>query len=135
MAAALAGCGSNGASSAPAASGGGASASGSASASAAVKIGGIGPHRRRAAAYGVATRNGAQIAVDEINAKGGLQFEMNFQDDEADPRSGVNAYHTLQDWGMQIVYGCTTTGLASTWLPRPMPTGTSKPRPPPPPPT
>lgn len=103
----LAGCGSSGASSsAPAASG---SAAGSAS-GAAIKIGGIGPLTGSAAAYGVATRNGAQIAVDEINAKGGLQLEMNFQDDEADPEKGVNAYHNLQDWGMQLLYGCTTTG-------------------------
>lgn len=58
----------------------------------------------------MATRNGAQIAVDEINAKGGMQFELNFQDDEADAEKGTNAYNTLKDWGMQIVYGCTTTG-------------------------
>lgn len=104
MMATLAGCGSSGASSTPAASGS------APAAAAAIKIGGIGPLTGGAAAYGVATRNGAQIAVDEINAKGGLQFEMNFQDDEADAEKGVNAYHTLQDWGMQIVYGCTTTG-------------------------
>lgn len=106
MVATLAGCGNSGASSTPAASG---SASGSASA-AAIKIGGIGPLTGGAATYGIATRNGAQIAVDEINAMGGMQFELNFQDDEADPEKGVNAYHTLQDWGMQLLYGCTTTG-------------------------
>ncbi|BAK98314.1 putative branched-chain amino acid ABC transporter branched-chain amino acid-binding protein [Oscillibacter valericigenes Sjm18-20] len=109
MMATLAGCGSGGASSAAAASSG--SASGSAAASAdPIKIGGIGPITGSAAVYGIATRNGAQVAVDEINAMGGMQFELNFQDDEADAEKGVNAYHTLQDWGMQIVYGCTTTG-------------------------
>ena len=109
MMATLAGCGSSGASSAPAASAAG-SASGSAASAGAIKIGGIGPITGSAAVYGLATRNGAQIALDEINAKGGLQFEMNYQDDEADAEKGVNAYHNLQDWGMQIVYGCTTTG-------------------------
>ena len=103
----LAGCGSSGASSAPAGSSGAASSGSSAGA---IKIGGIGPITGSAAVYGLATRNGAQIAVDEINAMGGIQFEMNYQDDEADPEKGVNAYHTLQDWGMQVVYGCTTTG-------------------------
>lgn len=78
--------------------------------SAPIKIGGIGPVTGGAAVYGIATRNGAQVAVDEINAMGGMQFELNFQDDEADPEKGVNAYNTLQDWGMQMVYGCTTTG-------------------------
>ena len=94
MLACLAGCGND---SAPAASG-------------AIKIGGIGPLTGGAATYGIATKNGAQIAVDEINAKGGLQFELNFQDDEADGEKGVNAYNNLKDWGMQILYGCTTTG-------------------------
>ena len=78
--------------------------------SGAIKIGGIGPLTGGAATYGIATKNGAQIAVDEINAKGGLQFELNFQDDEADGEKGVNAYSNLKDWGMQILYGCTTTG-------------------------
>ena len=35
-----------------------------------------------------AVANGAQIAVDELNAKGGLQFELNAQDDEHDPSGG-----------------------------------------------
>ena len=107
MMATMVGCGSSSGSGAPAAS----NASGSsASSAAAIKIGGIGPITGSAAVYGFATRNGAQIAVDEINAKGGIQFELNYQDDEADAEKGVNAYHKLQDWGMQIVYGCTTTG-------------------------
>ena len=75
-----------------------------------IKIGGIGPLTGGAATYGIATKNGAQVAVDEINAKGGLQLELNFQDDEADGEKGVNAYNNLKGWGMQILYGCTTTG-------------------------
>lgn len=108
VASTLAGCGSNqAASSASNASG---SAPAGSSAAAPIKIGGIGPLTGSAATYGIATRNGAQIAVDEINAKGGMQFELNFQDDEADPEKGINAYHSLQDWDMQVLYGCTTTG-------------------------
>ena len=78
--------------------------------SATIKIGGIGPLTGDAATYGIATKQGAEIAVAEINAKGGIQFELNFQDDEADGEKGVNAYNALKDWGMQILYGCTTTG-------------------------
>jgi ABC-type branched-subunit amino acid transport system substrate-binding protein len=37
-----------------------------------------------AATYGNSVANGAKIAVAEINAMGGLQFELNFQDDEHD---------------------------------------------------
>lgn len=79
------------------------------SSSTAIKIGGIGPKTGSNAVYGTATLQGAELAVEEINAKGGLQFELNFQDDEGDAEKATNAYNTLQDWGMQIVYGCTTT--------------------------
>ncbi len=76
-----------------------------------IKLGGIGPTTGAAAIYGTATKNGAQIAVDEINAQGGdLQFELNWQDDEHDPEKSVNAYNNLKDWGMQALVGTTTTG-------------------------
>ena len=74
-----------------------------------IKLGGIGPTTGAAAIYGIATMNGAQIAVDEINALGGLQFELNWQDDEHDAEKAVNAYNTLKDWGMQALVGTTTT--------------------------
>ncbi len=92
-------------------SGGEGAASGSGSASgAAFKIGGIGPTTGGAAIYGNAVKNGAQIAVDEINAEGGdVQFELNFQDDENDAEKSVNAYNNLKDWGMQILVGTVTT--------------------------
>ncbi len=73
------------------------------------KLGGIGPLTGAAAIYGNAAKNGAQIAVDEINAKGGIQFELNFQDDEHDAEKSVNAYNKLKDWGMQILVGSVTT--------------------------
>ena len=75
----------------------------------AVKIGLIGPLTGAAAIYGNAVANGAQIAVDELNAQGGLQFELNAQDDEHDPEKSINAYNNLLDWGAQMVLGCVTT--------------------------
>ena len=74
-----------------------------------IKLGGIGPLTGGAAIYGNAAKNGAQIAVDEINALGGIQFELNFQDDEHDAEKSVNAYNNLKDWGMQILVGTVTT--------------------------
>ena len=76
------------------------------------KIGGIGPVTGAAAVYGLAVKNGAQIAVDEINADGGIngyQIDFQFQDDEHDAEKSVNAYNTLKDWGMQMLVGTTTT--------------------------
>ena len=74
-----------------------------------LKIGGIGPLTGGAAVYGIATKQGAEIAVQEINAKGGLQLALDFQDDENDPEKAINAYNALKGNGMQVVYGCTTT--------------------------
>ncbi len=73
------------------------------------KIGGTAPLTGGAAIYGNAVNNGAQIAVDEINAMGGIQFELSMQDDENDPEKAVNAYNKLMDWGMQISLAATTT--------------------------
>lgn len=83
---------------------------------AAIKIGGIGPLTGGAAVYGSSVANGAKIALEEINALGGLQFELNFQDDEHDAEKSVNAYNTLKDWGMQVLCGTVTTtpGIAVT---------------------
>ena len=78
----------------------------------AFKIGLIGPLTGGAAIYGNAAKNGAQIAVDEINAKGGIQIEYNPQDDAHDAEQSVNAYNTLVDWGMQALVGPVTTAPA-----------------------
>ena len=80
------------------------------------KIGGIGPVTGGAAIYGVAVKNGAQIAIDEINEAGGIngyQIEYQFEDDELDNEKSVNAYNTLKDWGMQILMGCVTSGCCT----------------------
>ena len=79
------------------------------------KIGGIGPLTGAAAVYGIATMNGSQIAVDEINAAGGINgmtVELNFQDDECDAEKSVNAYNTLKDWGMQVLDGSVTSACS-----------------------
>jgi branched-chain amino acid transport system substrate-binding protein len=77
------------------------------------KLGHIGPLTGDAAIYGIATNNGAQLAVEEINALGGdIQFELKSEDDVATADTAVNAYNSLKDWGMQALIGCTTTGSA-----------------------
>ncbi len=76
------------------------------------KIGGIGPTTGGAAIYGQAVMNGAMIAVEEINAAGGINgamIEFNFQDDEHDAEKAVNAYNSLKDWGMEILLGTVTS--------------------------
>ncbi len=75
-------------------------------------IGGIGPTTGDNSIYGLAVRNGAQIAIDEINEAGGIngyKIAYKFQDDESDAEKAVNAYNTLKDWGMQILMGTVTS--------------------------
>ena len=88
---------------------------GSAGGSGVFKIGAIGPLTGAAAAYGNAVVNGAQIAVEEINAAGGIngyQIEYKSEDDELNAEKSVNAYNSLKDWGMQILVGSTTSACS-----------------------
>lgn len=78
-----------------------------------IRIGAIGPTTGGAAIYGEAVKNGAELAIKEINEAGGIngvQVEFNFQDDEGDSEKAVNAYNTLKDWGMQALLGTVTSG-------------------------
>ena len=127
----LAGCGSSGgggAASTPAPNGGGdvstpapngggdVSTPAPAPAGDAFKIGGVGPLTGGAAIYGNAAANGARIAADEINALGGIQIDLRYEDDAHDAEKSVNAYNTLKGWGMQIFLGSVTStpGVATS---------------------
>ena len=87
----------------------GTSAEPGAATTAAIKIGGTGPLTGGAAIYGNAAKNGAEIAVEEINALGGMQFELKYEDDAHDAEKAVNAYNALKDWGMQVSLGSVTS--------------------------
>ncbi|MDY4582335.1 MAG: ABC transporter substrate-binding protein [Candidatus Faecousia sp.] len=103
----FAGCGSSGSAETKAAE----TQAAASDAAPAVKIGLTGPMTGSASAYGLAVRGGMEIAVAEINAKGGLQIEFKSEDDEADGSDkAVSAYNSLKDWGMQILAGPVTTG-------------------------
>ena len=125
MAASLTACGASGGTEATTAAAGGATTAAAeatkaadakepqAAAGGAFKVGVIGPYTGAAAAYGIAVKNGADLAVKEINAAGGINgvmFELNPQDDEHDAQKSVNAYNTLKDWGAQMIVGPTTSG-------------------------
>ena len=83
-------------------------------------IGGTGPLTGSAAIYGNAVKNGGQIAVDEINAAGGIngyQVKWIFEDDEADTEKAINAYNTLKDQDLQMFVGTTTSGSCLAVVP------------------
>ena len=78
-----------------------------------VKIGGIGPLTGAYANYGLSEKNGAELAVKEINEAGGIagkQVELSYQDSQGDSESAVNAYGKLMDWGMNVSLGAVLSG-------------------------
>ena len=75
----------------------------------AFRLGGTGPLTGGAAIYGNAVKYGAEIAVEEINAMGGIQFDLKMEDDTHDAEKAVNAYNALKDWGMQISLSSVTS--------------------------
>ncbi len=76
-------------------------------------VGTSGPLTGDNSIYGLAVVQGAELAVNEINASDSkIKFEYQKQDDEADGEKAVNAYNTMMDWGMQVLVGPTTTGAS-----------------------
>ncbi|PWM72154.1 MAG: amino acid ABC transporter substrate-binding protein [Bacillota bacterium] len=76
-------------------------------------IGGIGPLTGAAADYGTAVKNSIELAIEEVNADGGIngvQLELIFEDDEAEGEKALNAYNVLKNAGMQLLIGTVTSG-------------------------
>ncbi len=76
------------------------------------KIGVSGPLTGGAAPYGVAVKNAAEMAVEEINAAGGLNgimFELVAMDDKHDANLIATNYAALYEGGMQVSLGTVTT--------------------------
>lgn len=80
-------------------------------------IGGIGPLTGEAASYGNSVKQGAEIAIKEVNDAGGVKvgdktykFALEFADDEATEDKATQAYNSLMDKGINAVMGCVTSG-------------------------
>lgn len=79
------------------------------------KIGGIGPLTGNAASYGTSVKQGAQVAVDEINAAGGVNgknLELVFEDDQCNEEKAVSAYNKLMDENITALIGAVTSGCS-----------------------
>lgn len=77
-----------------------------------VNVGMIGPLTGDNAIYGTAVRNGAELAVSEINAAGGVngkQIAFVPMDDKGDAIEATNAYNKLSADGMQVLVGAVTS--------------------------
>lgn len=76
-------------------------------------IGATGPLTGDASSYGISVQRGATIAVEEINANGGLNgvtFKFDMKDDQAAADKATTAYNALYESGMQVALGSVTSG-------------------------
>ena len=71
-----------------------------AEASSEIVVGMIGPYTGSTAVYGLAVKNGAQLYIDQVNAKGGIngkQVKVVAYDNKGDDGEAVNAFNRLVD--------------------------------------
>ncbi len=81
-------------------------------------IGSTGPLTGDASAYGQSVKNGAELAIADINANGGLNgvtFHFEMIDDAAAADKAATGYTTLYEKGMQISIGSVTSGSCASF--------------------
>lgn len=84
-------------------------------------VGCTGPLTGDASSYGFSVKNGAELAIKEINAAGGLngiKFKFEMKDDKAETADAATAYDTLYEEGMQISIGSVTSGSCESFAGR-----------------
>lgn len=81
-----------------------------------LRIGCMGPLTGAAASYGISVKEGATVAVNEINEKGldgemlDVKLELISEDDQAEPQIATNAYAKLISDNIHVLLGPTTSG-------------------------
>ena len=77
-----------------------------------IKIGQIGPQTGEVAVYGITALQGIELAIEEINADGGVlgrQLELISEDDKGDPTEAVTLYNKLADENVDAIIGAITS--------------------------
>jgi len=85
------------------------------------RIGATGPLTGSTSSYGISVNQGAQLAVDEINAAGGLNgvlFTFDMKDDKGTAADAASAYDALYDAGMQVSLGSVLSGSCESFAQR-----------------
>ncbi|MFY8041332.1 MAG: ABC transporter substrate-binding protein, partial [Rhodoferax sp.] len=83
-----------------------------------IKIGQTGPLSGANAFAGKDNENGVRLAIEELNGKKlqvagkTLKFELQSEDDQCDPKSGVSVAQKLVDAGVKYVMGPYCSGVA-----------------------
>ena len=81
-----------------------------------IKIGGQGAISGAHADYGWQMMAGSTLAIEEINAKGGIlgrKLELKFMDEELKPATAVkNVRYLVTEWGADFLFGVDSSGCA-----------------------
>lgn len=83
-------------------------------AQATLKVGCAGPFTGPNASFGEQLKRGSQMAVDDINAKGGMnnvKIALQFGDDRSDPKEGVSVANKFVSDGVKFVCGHFNSGV------------------------
>ena len=81
-------------------------------------IGATGPLTGDASSYGISVKNGASLAVKEINEAGGvngIKLAFDIKDDKATAEDASTGYDALMDAGMKIAIGSVTSGSCAAF--------------------
>ena len=81
-------------------------------------IGCTGPLTGDASSYGISVQEGATLAIEEINANGGLNgvnFKLDMKDDKATAADAASGYDLLYEAGMQVSLGSVTSGSCASF--------------------
>lgn len=79
-------------------------------------IGNITPVTGAQAAYGLAITNSIQMAIDEINADGGIlgaTVKLSTKDDQGTPAEAVSGFNSLLSEGAAAIIGATLSSCTS----------------------
>ena len=83
-----------------------------------ILIGGTGPLTGDASSYGISVKQGATLAIKEINAAGGLngiKLAFDMKDDKATAEDASTGYDALMDAGMKLSFGSVTSGSCAAF--------------------
>lgn len=81
-------------------------------------IGSTGPLTGDNSSYGISVQQGAKLAVDEINAAGGIngvQIKFDMKDDKAATADAATGYDALYESGMNLSIGSVTSGSCDSF--------------------
>lgn len=81
-------------------------------------IGCTGPLTGDNSSYGISVQQGATLAIEEINANGGLNgvnFKLDMKDDKAAAADAASGYDMLYEAGMQVALGSVTSGACASF--------------------